>query len=190
MKEVIDEMIMVPQSSTLEERVQQTAEKAIFSKSLNVMKSGSKEPATTRRMLWADEVENVQVTKTSSVITIDTDDIHEEVEYWSSTIICYVLGANPPLNVMDGYFRRIWGKLGIDKIRMVGGGIFLVRIDNVEASLKVTNEGMQFFDQKPLITGIWDPDMPMEKTKVETVPIWIKLPGLAIKYWGGGEESF
>lgn len=58
-------------------------------------------------MSWADEVENVQVDKTTSVITIDGDDI-QEVEYWSSAVICYVLGANPPLNVMDGYFRRIW----------------------------------------------------------------------------------
>lgn len=72
---------------------------------------------------------------------------------------------------------------------MVGRGIFLVRFDNVEASLKVTNEGVQFFDQTPLISRLWDPDMLMEKMNVEIVPIWIKLPGLAIKYWGG-EESF
>lgn len=26
--------------------------------------------------------------------------------------------------------------------------------------------------------------MPFEKTNVELVPIWIKLPGLTIKYWG------
>lgn len=43
---------------------------------------------------------------------------------------------------------RIWGKLGVDKIAIVGRGIFLVKFNNVEASLKVTNEGVQFFLSK------------------------------------------
>lgn len=66
---------------------------------------------------------------------------------------------------------------------LVSKGVFLVRFATVEASLQVTTEGYQFFDQKPLITRIWDPDMSMEKTN-DNVRIWIKMPGLPIKYWG------
>lgn len=52
----------------------------------------------------------------------------------------------------------------------------------MEVSLKVT---IQFFDQKPLITRMWDPYMPIEKTNVESDPIWIKMSRLlALKYWG------
>ncbi|XP_048498172.1 uncharacterized protein LOC125496687 [Beta vulgaris subsp. vulgaris] len=67
---------------------------------------------------------------------------------------------------------------------MVGRGIFLIRFNSVESILKACDDGVQFFDQKPLVTRLWDPDMPMEKTNVDIVPIWIKMPGLAIKYWG------
>lgn len=151
----------------------------MFLEWLNVMISGAKRPEFTRRMSWADDCD--QVTNKTSVVTIATDDIQEEIEYWSSVVICYVLGANPPLNVMEGIFRRIWRKQGIDKIAMVGRGVFLVRFNSVEASLKVTTEGMQFFDQKPLITHMWDPHVPIEKMNVESVPLWIRMLGLALK---------
>lgn len=73
---------------------------------------------------------------------ITVDDIKEEVEYWSSTIICYMLGSNPPLTVMDGYFRRIWGNMGIDKVALVNKGVFLVRFHTEESKIKVIEEGV------------------------------------------------
>lgn len=57
------------------------------------MISGAKILETARRMSWADDVDNVQVTNISPVVTIATDDIQEEIEYWASAVICYVLGA-------------------------------------------------------------------------------------------------
>lgn len=39
-------------------------------------------------------------------------------------IVCYVLGANPPLNIIEGYFRRIWEKLGFDKIALIDNPIY------------------------------------------------------------------
>lgn len=44
------------------------------------------------------------------------EDIKDEIVYWKSIVICYVLGSNPPLPVLDDYFRRIRGSLGIDKV--------------------------------------------------------------------------
>lgn len=44
------------------------------------------------------------------------DDIAEEVEFWQTAVICCVLGANPPLQVMEGFIKRIWGKRGVDLI--------------------------------------------------------------------------
>ena len=143
--------------------------------------SGAKNPTSARRMSWADDVEQQegnQVSAKSPIVIIESNDIQDEVEYWSSAVVCYVLGANG-----DGwFFRRILGQLGIEKTVMVGKGMFIVRFDSVESCLKVTIEGFQFFDQKPLITRMWDLDMPLDKDYIQRVPIWIKLPGLALKY--------
>lgn len=104
-------------------------------------------------------------------VMIDTEDIQEEVEYWSSAIVCYVLGANPHLTITEGYFWRIWEKFGIDKIIFIGKGVFIVRFATMESNLKAANEGFNFFDQKPLVVKLWDPDMFMNKIELKNVPI-------------------
>ncbi|XP_019239038.1 PREDICTED: uncharacterized protein LOC109219077 [Nicotiana attenuata] len=112
------------------------------------------------------------------------DDIKEEVEYWQSTVVCYVLGSNPPLTVIEGYFKRIWGALGIDIFAQTSKGVFLVRFHSVESRTKVVEDGIQTSDRKPVIVKPWRPDVEMNKITVEKVPIWIKLIGLDLKYWG------
>ena len=47
---------------------------------------------------------------------------------------------------MEGFVRRIWGKLGVDKVALVGRGMFLVRFTTMENCQKVINGGFQFFD--------------------------------------------
>lgn len=37
-------------------------------------------------------------------IHIQLEDIQEEIEFWSSSIVCFVIGANPPVQVMEGFF--------------------------------------------------------------------------------------
>ncbi|KAM3339235.1 hypothetical protein P3S68_031321 [Capsicum galapagoense] len=76
------------------------------------------------------------------------DDIKDEAQYWSSAVVCYVLGSNPPLTVTKSYFKRIWGKLGIDKIAQTNKGIFIVRFHARAARDKVIEDGIQMFDRK------------------------------------------
>lgn len=69
------------------------------------------------------------------VVKIDFDDISDDVEYWESFLVVYVLGCNFPLSVMEGFFKRIWGKWGIDKIVFLKKGIYIVRFyfnDNIK----------------------------------------------------------
>lgn len=84
-------------------------------------------------------------------VKITLYDIKGKVEYWSSAVVCYVLGSNPPQPVMDGYFRRIWGKLVIDKVAQISRGVFIVRFHDLEYRSRVVEEGVQMFDRKPVI---------------------------------------
>lgn len=64
--------------------------------------------------------------KNKSPMKIMKEDVFEEIKYWSTTVICYVVGLNPPQIVMEGYFNRIWKYKGIDKVAQVNKGVFLV----------------------------------------------------------------
>ncbi|KAL2943829.1 hypothetical protein RDABS01_032176 [Bienertia sinuspersici] len=120
------------------------------------------------------------------MVTIDMDDIEDEITYWSSAMICFVLGANPPLPVMSGFCNRIWGKKGLDKVSMVGRGLFLVRFNTIEQCNNALTGDPYFFDYKPLIMKQWSPDIELHKESVKTVPIWVRMPHLELKYWGQG----
>ena len=72
-----------------------------------------------------------------NIVKIDMEDIQPEVDYWSSSVICYVVGANPPPMVMEGYVRRIWRNNGIDKVAMLKKGVFIVRFATMEQRDKI-----------------------------------------------------
>ncbi|XP_009796659.1 uncharacterized protein [Nicotiana sylvestris] len=112
------------------------------------------------------------------------EDIKEEIEFWSSVVVCFVLGSNPPQAIMEGCFQRIWGSLGIDKITQINRGVFTVRFHNFESRIKVIEDGVQMFDRKPVVVKPWSPDMDMKKESVELIPMWIRFNRLDIKYWG------
>ncbi|KAL2938255.1 LINE-1 retrotransposable element ORF2 protein [Bienertia sinuspersici] len=123
-------------------------------------------------------------THVDAPVKIDLDDIDEELVYWSSAMVVYVLGANPPFSVFNGYCHRIWGKKGLDKVLLVGKGLYLVRFNSVEQREQIWNDEPKFFDSKPVIMKKWDPDMELHKETIKTVPIWIRFPKLELKYWG------
>ncbi|XP_062086245.1 uncharacterized protein LOC133792360 [Humulus lupulus] len=94
-----------------------------------------------------------------------------------------VLGANPPFAVFEGFIKRIWGKLGIERIARLNNGFTLVNFrDEVTRDL-VLEAGVLHFDRKPVIVKPWSTDLDTLKA-VKSVPIWIRLPGLGLQYWG------
>ncbi|KAL2903784.1 DNA mismatch repair protein MutS [Bienertia sinuspersici] len=118
----------------------------------------------------------------SNMVSIHLDDVVDEINYWSSAVLCYVLGDNPPFSVMNGYCQRIWGKKGLDKVSMVGRGSFLVCFNTMEQYERVLTGDPHFFDYKPLIIKKWDPNMELHQESVKTIPIWIRFPNLELKY--------
>lgn len=55
---------------------------------------------------------DVPVTNVSKKPKIDMEDIKDEIEFWNSAITCFVIDANPLIHVMEGFVKRIWGKMG------------------------------------------------------------------------------
>ncbi|XP_062118254.1 uncharacterized protein LOC133831861 [Humulus lupulus] len=81
------------------------------------------------------------------------------------------------------FIKRIWGKLGIERIARLNNGFTLVNFrDEVTRNL-VLEAGVLHFDRKPMIVKPWSTDLDIMKA-VKSVPVWIRLPGLGLQYWG------
>ncbi|XP_074289198.1 uncharacterized protein LOC141614345 [Silene latifolia] len=84
-------------------------------------------------------------------VKIKTGDVQGELEFWSTSVFCFVLGANPPNHVMDGFVRRIWKDLSIDKVAFQANGICIVRLSKQEDKDSVLQSEQLLFDNKPFI---------------------------------------
>ncbi|XP_074314439.1 uncharacterized protein LOC141649654 [Silene latifolia] len=112
------------------------------------------------------------------------EDVQPELEYWSTAVICYVLGGNPPWELLSGFVSRLWRKYKYDKISFLPNGAFLVRFPTMECKELVLKQGFPMFDNKPLVVKPWTENASLAKEKVKAVPIWIRLCGLGLKFWG------
>ena len=115
---------------------------------------------------------------------VKLEDIGEEVNYCHNAVICCVPGANPPITVMDGFVRRMWKDYTINKVLLVKKGLYLIRFEDYQDTLKVIQRGFYLFDQKPFIVKPWTPEMEINTEAITSLPIWVRFPELDIKYWG------
>ncbi|KAL9226178.1 hypothetical protein vseg_002019 [Gypsophila vaccaria] len=118
------------------------------------------------------------------LLQLEEDDVIEEIKYWKNAVVCFILGANPPWEVLEGFVRRIWSKFNIDNISFLLNGVFLVRFHSNDMLERVLQSGHYLFDNKPMIVKPWTKDMELKKTTVQSVPVWIQLHDLPIKFWG------
>ncbi|KAJ8453127.1 hypothetical protein Cgig2_008011 [Carnegiea gigantea] len=102
-----------------------------------------------------------------------------EVEYWNQAILCNVLGANPPLSVFEGYSQYT-----INKVVTARKGLYLVRFGVMADKEEVLKKRIYYFDRKPFIIKAWNENLDLDTNAIKSLPIWVLLPDLDIKYWG------
>ncbi|XP_074274081.1 uncharacterized protein LOC141597513 [Silene latifolia] len=117
-------------------------------------------------------------------LKLTAEDVSAEIEYWKLAVYGYVMGANPPRDVLDNFLRRMWSAYEITQISFLPNGLFVVRFAKPEHHKLVLANGMFIFDGKPIIVKPWDPSVRISKVSVKKVPIWVKLVGLDLKFWG------
>lgn len=88
------------------------------------------------------------------------------------------------LFVMEGFFKRIWGKWRINRVVFLKKRIYIVRFYNMESRKKVLEEGVLMFGKKFLIVELWSFNMDVKKIDVKKVSILVKFRDFEIKYWG------
>lgn len=99
------------------------------SESRNLEANVRASPATANLRCTGTQLHYVEleVVNGTTLARITKEDIRSEIEFWTPSIYCQVLGAHPPYTVINGYLRRIWKERGIDRVLRVDKGLFLVR---------------------------------------------------------------
>ncbi|XP_074299406.1 uncharacterized protein LOC141630497 [Silene latifolia] len=120
----------------------------------------------------------------SDLLQFTHEDIKQEVAFWNNSVFCYILGANPPAEIIENFVYRIWDQFGIDRVSFLDNGIFLVRFTKFENREALLNSGYYMFDNKPVVIRPWFPETELIKEKVDIVPVWARLSGIPLRFWG------
>lgn len=72
---------------------------------------------------------------------------------------------------------------------MLKNGVTLVKFENMNGRDEVIEGGVFHFDKKPVVVKAWTPNLDSAKSKINSVPVWVKLHGLDIKYWSASGLS-
>ncbi|XP_062103951.1 uncharacterized protein LOC133815081 [Humulus lupulus] len=110
-------------------------------------------------------------------------EVAEQAQNWNSAVICMVLGANPPFVVFEGFVKRIWRRLGIERVVQMNMGLTIVKFNDEVTRDFMLETGIVKFDKKPVIVRPWSQDSDTVRL-VRLVPLWIRLPNLGLQYWG------
>lgn len=72
-----------------------------------------------------------------SEVKIEMNDIQDEFDFSNYSIVCYVVGANPPLSVLEGFVNRVWRNVNVDKVAVIRNGVYIVKFTTMECRDKM-----------------------------------------------------
>ncbi|KAJ8429747.1 hypothetical protein Cgig2_031565 [Carnegiea gigantea] len=87
---------------------------------------------------------------------LDKADVDSEVECWQNAILCSVLGANPPFEILH-----------------VRKGVLLVRFENLLDKMQVEKKGLYCFNNMPFLVKAWNPKMDFYTETIKSLPLLI-----------------
>ncbi|XP_074283130.1 uncharacterized protein LOC141607675 [Silene latifolia] len=97
--------------------------------------------------------------------------------------------VSQPKKEADGEWTQVKGKRSSSSsIGPSSKGLLQLTSEDVESELKywdtaVVCYGVLMFDNKPLVVKPWSETCCLMKEKVKSVPIWLRLCGLPLKFW-------
>ncbi|XP_074318470.1 uncharacterized protein LOC141655280 [Silene latifolia] len=118
------------------------------------------------------------------LLQLTKEDVQSELDYWQQAVVGFIVGANPPWQILESFLKRICSKYVIDKISFLSNDVFLARFHTEEMKQAVLNSAHFLFDNKPLILKQWQPDVELTKDEVKSVLARVRMHKLPLKFWG------
>ncbi|KAJ8426628.1 hypothetical protein Cgig2_016071 [Carnegiea gigantea] len=164
-RDVVTQMEVVEYKLTEQERVSSTGPVAVISpiRGTIILYATMTDPdeGTSLKFIQTPVIDGV---KCAGIVS---NAVNPKVEYWKFAMLCSVLGANPPLEVIVGFIWRIWKVFDNDKIYMVR---------------KVVKREVFYFDKKPFLEKPWNEEMDINTEAITSISVLVRFLDLDIKY--------
>ncbi|XP_043721035.1 uncharacterized protein LOC122668553 [Telopea speciosissima] len=86
--------------------------------------------------------------------------------------------------MMKRYAREKWAHVGAVEVYGLESGIFIFDFQEASLSHQILDEGPWTLGSRPLILRLWSPEVSLIKKEETALPIWVRLYGLNLHFWG------
>ncbi|XP_074313926.1 uncharacterized protein LOC141649128 [Silene latifolia] len=93
-------------------------------------------------------------------------------------------GCKSAKTCVKRFYQAYLEELSIVFIAFQPNGVCLIRFKTNDDKHVALHSGPLFFDNKPFVVKEWTPGMKLTKDKPDSIPVWIRLYDLDLKYWG------
>ncbi|XP_043705606.1 uncharacterized protein LOC122655479 [Telopea speciosissima] len=112
------------------------------------------------------------------------EELEEEKDKWDAALIGYVFGPRPLFTAMQRFVKEKSGHVGGGEVFGLESGIFVFDFQGSDLSRQILDEGPWTLGIRPLILRPWSPEISLTKKEESELPLWVRLYGLNLHYWG------
>ncbi|GJY29500.1 zinc knuckle CX2CX4HX4C containing protein [Tanacetum coccineum] len=143
--------------------------------------------ATVQNMMECDKTLECIPTKIYEngveVIMFDDSMVAEGSKRWDLTLCGFFVGHRMSVNELRYNLRRMWSKYGFKDIVDCHNGVFFMKFHHEEGLNQVVNSGPWMVNKKPLVVHKWSVDLNLDNTKLDRIPLWVKLCNVPLEAW-------
>ncbi|XP_058746634.1 uncharacterized protein LOC131619563 [Vicia villosa] len=117
-------------------------------------------------------------------VAIKEEDIIDELKYWESALIMYVIGSDLSMNMVKHFMMKNWNFVKMPDMFYNDEGYFILHFHSYDDKELVFMKGPYTIRNMLMLLRDWSPDFDLKRDMLRTLPIWVKLPHLPLYLWG------
>lgn len=114
---------------------------------------------------------------------IDPAKIVEDKRKWTTAIIGQVMGNGSSYLNMKKFADQRWLAKGLLEVQKIEDNLFIFRFQSEESKQEILEQSPLPFGNRIIFLWPWVLDKPIQKLRLNAIPVWVQLPKLRPHYF-------
>ncbi|KAL9250387.1 Multiple organellar RNA editing factor 9, chloroplastic-like protein [Drosera capensis] len=143
-----------------------------------------KQETCTESLNVKKDAQNRPKSASKEVIDIVDEDVIDEVNFWKTSVIAYVLGERVTYETMLRFVKVKLKNVTTPEVLHHAKGFYILKFETEEDRKAMLEIPRRFFRSKPLVLQPWEPALDIDKVIIYQYPTWVRFPDLKLQFWG------
>ncbi|CAK8576470.1 unnamed protein product [Lathyrus sativus] len=117
-------------------------------------------------------------------VIIEEEDTINEVKFWETSLIMYVLGGELSMNGVKQFMTKQWNFIKLPDMYYNNEGYFILRFHSHKERDTVLLKGPYTIRNMLMLLAEWKPNFNLKTDMLRTIPVWVQFPQLPLHLWG------